>query len=299
MAFCVAHITPQKTIQRTRSRFFKKPVAGGYPVRRLRVLAMSSMFRDTLKKSYGRITTLPVGWVGLATRIGVTSNRPSTIKAFPTKSTKRAWTRFTAFLQKMQPIIEEQTLCYWSVANVRPRVAVPGGTDGMHSWHKDGTPHPLLKILCYLLPQNAEDGTTEIETLDGNRVLLTADRPGWLMFNPAVLLHRGVPGREKLRPIVEIMLLPALKPDMRARYNGLGANYPWFPPLPKTLPGAMDLSLELPSLQFQQIENQFAALVDKYLVAARKLQDLESLFPSFATRSDKRRYDALPTCPGI
>jgi hypothetical protein len=107
-----------------------------------------------------------------------------------------------------------------------------GKEAGANTWHRDGFPDGVLKIMTYLTPPSREAGTTEIQLEDGNSLVLEGPAGTIMLFDNSKLLHRGVPptGQRPDRLIMEVTIIPALFSRFAPVFAGLNAqfpNYPW------------------------------------------------------------------------
>jgi hypothetical protein len=236
---------------------------------------MNYLFQDRLKDVY-RVDDLPAGYIGLASEDRPDMEAIVNDATITYKPDAPGLEILRKFLFLVQPTLEKKTLSYWSVSNIRTRSSVPKTTTGMHNWHKDGLPNIFLKILCYVLPPNEENGTVDIQTIDGRVVRLESDKPSWLLFAPNILEHRGVAGRTSPRPLVEIILAPALGADMEPKFVGQGANRFWYPSIPACVPGNTDVPLEIGNFKLENTQKQFSALIDKYLRSERNYREAQN-----------------------
>jgi hypothetical protein len=118
----------------------------------------------------------------------------------------------------------------WRVIAVKSWTTPPGKprTD-MYGWHGDAWVGELFKIMIYLTPMMRRTGGLEI-FCDGKEIFLESSDPGkWVLFSNSDLLHRGVPGTDSVRAVIEISLARALTYDLRLRFPGLNVHWPELP----------------------------------------------------------------------
>jgi hypothetical protein len=118
----------------------------------------------------------------------------------------------------------------WRILAVKCWTTPPGkSSTDMYGWHGDAWIEELFKIMIYLTPMTRKTGGLEI-FCDGKEIFLESADPGkWVLFRNSDLLHRGVPGTDSVRVVVEITLARALANDLRLRFPGLNAHWPELP----------------------------------------------------------------------
>jgi hypothetical protein len=118
----------------------------------------------------------------------------------------------------------------WRVVAVKSWTTPPGKPPvDMYGWHGDDWVGELFKIMIYLTPMTRQSGGLEI-FLGGRTIFLESLDPGkWVLFRNSDLLHRGVPGTDTMRAVIEISLSRALVFDLRLRFPGLNAHWPELP----------------------------------------------------------------------
>jgi hypothetical protein len=118
----------------------------------------------------------------------------------------------------------------WRVVAVKCWTTPPGEPPvDMYGWHGDDWVGELFKIMIYLTPMTRQSGSLEIFS-DGKAIFIESLDPGkWVLFRNSDLLHRGVPGTDTTRAVIEISLCRALVFDLRLRFPGLNAYMPELP----------------------------------------------------------------------
>jgi hypothetical protein len=118
----------------------------------------------------------------------------------------------------------------WRVVAVKSWTTPPGKPPvDMYGWHGDDWVGELFKIMIYLNPMTRQNGGLEIFSR-GRPMFLESPDPGtWVLFRNSDLLHRGVPGSDFTRSVIEVSLSRALKFDLRLRFPGLNAHWPELP----------------------------------------------------------------------
>ena len=96
-------------------------------------------------------------------------------------------------------------------------------------WHLDGCPSGMKKIYIYLNGASKEIGSTEFSLLDGTRLLMEGGPGFWALFAPAVVSHRAIVPKKDPRPVVELLVVPALQTNPRPIPHALNTGFPWFP----------------------------------------------------------------------
>ena len=118
----------------------------------------------------------------------------------------------------------------WRVIGVKSWTTPPGKPPiGMYGWHGDDWVGELFKIMIYLTPMSRKTGSLEILE-NGKGIFLESPDPGrWILFRNSDLVHRGVPGSDFERAVIEITLSRGLTFDLRLRFPGLNAHWPELP----------------------------------------------------------------------
>jgi hypothetical protein len=120
----------------------------------------------------------------------------------------------------------------WRVVNVKCWKTEPlGQTFGMNSWHVDGFPEGIYKVMIYLTDVDAQSGTTEMLLGDGSSKIVEGPPGTWLFFKNSKLTHRGVAPLENrsTRVLVEITIIPFPVHNQTPFHAGGNARYPKYP----------------------------------------------------------------------
>jgi hypothetical protein len=110
----------------------------------------------------------------------------------------------------------------WSTAVGEPQI-------GMNAWHADEYIAEIFKIMIYVTPMSRQSGTLELRSGGKDFILASPDFGTWVLFRNSDLLHRGVPGSDSERVVIEITLSRALEFDLRPRFPAASVNWPEFP----------------------------------------------------------------------
>jgi hypothetical protein len=118
----------------------------------------------------------------------------------------------------------------WRVVAVKSWTTPPGRPPiDMYGWHGDAWVGELYKIMIYLTPMTRRTGGLEIFVASKEIFLESTDPGKWVLFRNSDLLHRGVPGTDSVRAVIEISLARALTYDLRLRIPGLNVHWPELP----------------------------------------------------------------------
>ena len=153
-------------------------------------------------------------------------NRGSSLRVFNAKS---SWAIQDA-LDAMRDEVAAALGTPWKIIGVKAWTTKPKAeARGMYAWHSDGFVPEIFKILLYLTPMSLQNGYVEVR-VDGRTKRLKSSRGGvWALLDPTSVTHRGVPGTERERMLVEITICRSAAFDLRARYTGQNSFYPSFP----------------------------------------------------------------------
>lgn len=118
----------------------------------------------------------------------------------------------------------------WKVINTRIVETLPSAeVMGPNTWHGDGFPPEILKVMIYLSGAGRRLGTTELQ-LPEDRSMIVEGPPGtWLLFRNSVVIHRGLPPEDQPRLAIEVTLVPARRRGIAPLFAGLNAIYPEYP----------------------------------------------------------------------
>ena len=138
-------------------------------------------------------------------------------------------------LDEMRGEVQAALGAPWRMLNIRAWTTNPESErEGPYGWHSDGLVRPVYKLLVYLTPLSPENGMVELQ-LDGKVAQLRCARGGaWVLFDATGIVHRGIPGTQKERLLVDMTVARAAATDSRARHAGQNShwpNYPWVEPL--------------------------------------------------------------------
>jgi SAM-dependent methyltransferase len=181
-------------------------------------------FDDSLHRPFDRRDVHPQHFgSGLSDEAVARLNADNIYYGVPPAATQQA---LAAFLSRIAPHIERQLAQKWRVVNVRAWRARPKSSFGPSDWHSDGGPCFVRKILLYPVAPNAMSGSIDFSDRAGNCMLLDSASPAGILYDSAVLLHRGHPGESAPRPIIEITIAPAATTDVGFVYAGQNARFP-------------------------------------------------------------------------
>lgn len=140
-----------------------------------------------------------------------------------------------AIARALDELASEITRCLasgWRVINVKSwSIRSETVQLGPNAWHLDGFPVGTFKLMIYLTPIGKMHGTTEVKLGDGSSRILEGEAGTYLLFDPSVLLHRGIaPGAPAVERIhIEITLMVTPVTDRRLADGGLNSSYPRLP----------------------------------------------------------------------
>ena len=118
----------------------------------------------------------------------------------------------------------------WRILNVRAWTTKPESRpEGPYNWHSDGYVPEIFKVLLYLTPLSRENGMVEFNIRGEIKRMLSGSRGAWALFKNSEIIHRGVPGTEHERLLVDITLCRSAAFDLRARFPGQNSHWPTFP----------------------------------------------------------------------
>jgi hypothetical protein len=180
----------------------------------------------------------------------------------------------------------------WRIIGVKVWTTPPGKPPiGMYGWHGDDWVGELFKIMIYLTPMSRKNGSLEIIS-NGKHVFLESPDPGkWVLFRNSDLLHRGVPGTDFERVVIELTLSRALAFDLRLRFPGLNAHWPelpWIDILDKSYETKMQtVSLNTATTSSSLMKQVLSRLINQYTTTGklfnlrRRAERLKRLYFSF------------------
>lgn len=129
-------------------------------------------------------------------------------------------------MTRLAPQIEQVLNHPFRIASVRPFELKPHS--GIEGRHLDGWPPSIRKL--FFLPQGAsrELGSTWFRCRDGREMVIESSQPLILLFENSVAWHAPRPA-QRLRPTIELNIVPAAQTVPQTYYAGLNGFYPWFP----------------------------------------------------------------------
>ncbi len=130
------------------------------------------------------------------------------------------------YLKLISGSVSDELLNNFSVVNIRAWETKPGAAFGPSAWHVDGSSPFLTKIMLYPNGASPAKGSFEFFDRSGVRRVLDSDRPLAVLFDSAVLLHRGVPSPTERRPAIEITLAPDFDTTSFLAFAGQNARFP-------------------------------------------------------------------------
>jgi hypothetical protein len=133
-------------------------------------------------------------------------------------------------IEQLTPLVTAAFGTPWRIVNLRAWT-IQGRDEDFASniWHTDGFNEAILKVLVYPGPIDAERGTTQVRLVDGSEKTLVAPPGAFLLFDPTLLVHRGIPPRSGERAVIELTFAASAEPDPTPVLAGLNAIYPWWP----------------------------------------------------------------------
>jgi predicted SAM-dependent methyltransferase len=186
--------------------------------------SLRNFFADEIARPFSLADVRPDFWGSdLSKEIETALNRESIYYGQPDNTAIAA---IEKLLTSWSGEIERQLAHHWQVVNVRAWSVKPGGQIGANAWHMDDHTRYVRKFMLYLNPPNLENGTIEIVTRKGKGMVVEAPNPTGVLFDSAILKHRGRPGSKNLRPMIEVTLIPALSTSTRYIYAGQNARFP-------------------------------------------------------------------------
>ncbi len=122
--------------------------------------------------------------------------------------------------------IEAQIAHGWEISNVRCWAVKPNADYGSNTWHADGFSRYVRKLLVFVNPPSPDAGTIEIATRKNEVFNVEADTPVCLLFDNAMLSHRGRPPKLAARPIIEVTIVPSEESNPAPVFAGQVARVP-------------------------------------------------------------------------
>jgi hypothetical protein len=134
--------------------------------------------------------------------------------------------RLRDFLELHKLEIEEQLAHCWRVSNVRAWSVKPQANFGGATWHFDGFSRYQRKVMLYLDPPDSALGPVEFASRNGDVRRLQERAPACMLFDAAILVHRGRPAVSRWRPAIEVTLLPSEATNTTLIFAGQNARVP-------------------------------------------------------------------------
>ncbi len=162
----------------------------------------------------------------------------------PLNSSHKLFLLEEAQMKALEPILEELkepiAACLgspWSIINVLCWETFPDAQEvGPNSWHRDGLPFAVNKVMIYLTGASEENGTTTLQFDDGTTFSPEGPAGTWLLFKISEITHRGIKPKTGSRIALEVRVIPTVNYDLRPYAAGFNAYYPklpWYEPLAK------------------------------------------------------------------
>jgi hypothetical protein len=137
-------------------------------------------------------------------------------------------------IEELTPAITACTGSPWRIMNVLCWKTDPQALKwGMNSWHTDGKPIHVRKILIYLSGADKDRGTTEFILPDGTHQIIQGPPGTWAYAKVSEVTHRGVPPLTKTRLCLELRFLPSMEPESKpfsAGFHSFFPLVPWYDP---------------------------------------------------------------------
>ena len=130
------------------------------------------------------------------------------------------------FLERHKQEIEDQLAHCWRVSNVRAWSVKPRADFGGATWHFDGFSRYQRKIMLYLDPPSPVRGSVDFVVRNGDLRTLERDAPACVLFDAAILAHRGRPPVSGQRPAIEVTIVPSDVTDTTLQFAGHNARVP-------------------------------------------------------------------------
>lgn len=137
----------------------------------------------------------------------------------------------------LEPILEELkepvAACLgtpWRVINILCWETFPEAHEtGPNSWHTDGLPFAVNKVMIYLTGANKDGGTTILKFEDGTSHYVEGPIGTWMLFKISEILHKGEKPKQGSRVVLEVRVVPSFNFDLRPYSAGFNAHYPIVP----------------------------------------------------------------------
>jgi len=120
----------------------------------------------------------------------------------------------------------------WRILCARAwRMRAESESEGANSWHRDGLPFPIVKIMIFPHAVGPKRGTTEIRFPDQQTMAIEQDGPCWVLLKSSEVEHRGVPPLldDLPRYSVELTIVPSPRFDLNPTFAGNNVRHPISP----------------------------------------------------------------------
>jgi len=128
----------------------------------------------------------------------------------------------------------------FKVINVKAQETVinPIEDVGPNYRHLDAFPIQIHKVLVYLTEAGPLTGTTafprDLSTHEkdekSEHIIAQGPSGTFILFNPNIFHHAGVPGKKGRKVILEITICPAYETEINPTFNGTNSRHPIIPP---------------------------------------------------------------------
>ncbi len=143
--------------------------------------------------------------------------------------------------EELKPTIESCLETGFKVINIKAQESCtnPLFKMGPNRLHTDGFPEKIYKALVYLTEASEKTGNTLLSLRKSKKYKKdnkhVADAyvmgpPGtFLFFNPNNVAHKGIPGEEGRKVILEVTVCPAHETEINPTFNGTNSRHPLRP----------------------------------------------------------------------
>ena len=138
----------------------------------------------------------------------------------------------------MRSLVISEPRFFWDILNIRAWTTEPSNHSefGPTSWHFDGMPHSINKIMIYLTEIGGERGGLQLISDEANKIITDVSGPPgiFILFNNSTIRHRAVAPSVGYPPrkCIEITLVPlsdAQREQPFPKLGGLNARHPVVP----------------------------------------------------------------------